>query len=268
MGQVETHEAWPRGDTVVVTGASQGIGREIAMEFGRLGAHVVVVARSEAGVRSTAEAIEDAGGRSLAVPTDVGDAAAVDNLRAAALEWSGSVDVLVNNAGIAGATAVLWEQSEEDWMKVMRINVTGVFLCCRAFLPEMVNRGSGSIVIIGSTTGKAPLFGRTPYAASKMALIGLMRTLATETGPAGVRVNLISPGPVAGERIENVLAKQAESRGTNAQAIRDSVLAAVPLRRFVEPSDVAKAAVFLSSPAAGNITGEDLNVSAGYASHG
>jgi NAD(P)-dependent dehydrogenase (short-subunit alcohol dehydrogenase family) len=175
---------------------------------------------------------------------------------------------LVNNAGIAGPTAVLWEQSQEDWEAVMRVNVTGVFLCCRAFLPGMIDRGSGSVVIIGSSTGKAPLFGRTPYAASKMALVGLVRTLAFEAGPKGVRVNLISPGPVAGERIDGVIAKQGETRGVDPQQIRDGLLATMALRRFVEPGHIAETAVFLSSPAAASITGEDLNVSAGYVTHG
>jgi NAD(P)-dependent dehydrogenase (short-subunit alcohol dehydrogenase family) len=263
-----TQSPWPQGRVVVVTGAGQGIGREIALEFGRGGARVVIASRSADRLGPVAKSITAAGGEALAVPTDVGDAAAVERLRDAVQEWGGAADVLVNNAGTAGPTAVLWEQSEEDWETVMRVNATGVFLCCRAFLPGMVDRGSGSLVVIGSSTGKAPLFGRTPYAASKMALVGLVRTLAFEAGPKGVRVNLISPGPVAGERIEGVLATQAQARGVDPEEVRDGVLATLALRRFIEPHHIAEAAVFLSSPAAASITGEDLNVSAGYVTHG
>jgi NAD(P)-dependent dehydrogenase (short-subunit alcohol dehydrogenase family) len=263
-----TQGPWLRDRVVVVTGASQGIGREIALEFARGGARVVIAARSDELLAPVAESITAAGGEALVVPTDVGDAAAVQGLCDTAQQWGGAVDVLVNNAGVAGATAVLWEQSQEDWESVMRVNLTGVFLCCRAFLPRMVERGSGSVVIIGSSTGKAPLFGRTPYASSKMALVGLVRTLAFEAGPHGVRVNLISPGPVAGERIEGVVAKQAQARGVDPEEIRDRLLSTMALRQFVEPRQIAAAAVFLASPMAESITGEDLNVSAGYVTHG
>ena len=127
----------------------------------------------------------------------------------------------------------------------------------------MIAQHSGCIVIIGSMTGKRPLFGRTPYAASKMALVGLARTLAWEVGSYGIRVNVISPGGVEGERIEWVIRKQAEAKGISIDEARREFTSSSPLGRLVPASDVAEAAVFLASDRAASITGEDLNVSAG-----
>jgi NAD(P)-dependent dehydrogenase (short-subunit alcohol dehydrogenase family) len=173
--------------------------------------------------------------------------------------------VLVNNSGIAGPMSVLWEIEPEEWDETIQVNLTGTFLCCRAFLPGMTSRGSGSIVVIGSVTGKRPLHGRTPYAASKLALVGLVRTLAWEVGEYGIRVNLISPGAVAGERIERVIEGQAKTKGVTIEDAREELAAGSPLKRFVDPEHVAEAVVFLASDAGSSVTGEDLNVSAGLA---
>src|SRR5205085_7689065 len=149
------------------------------------------------------------------------------------------------------------------WQETFAVNVAGTYLCCRAFLPTMIEQRSGCIIIIGSMTAKRPLFGRTPYAASKMALVGLARTLAWEVGPYGIRVNVISPGPVEGERIEWVIRKQAEARGISVEEARQQFTSSSPLGRLIPASDVAAAAVFLASDRAASVTGEDLNVSAG-----
>jgi NAD(P)-dependent dehydrogenase (short-subunit alcohol dehydrogenase family) len=177
--------------TVVVTGASRGLGRAIALGFAHDGARVVLVARSAGALETAAEAVRAAGGDPVVVVADITDPAAFDGLDEAS-------DAVVAAAGIPGPTAPLWEVSPAGWEETVRANLTGVFLTCRAFLPAMVARGSGSIVVIGSMTGKRPLPGRTPYAAAKTGLIGLVRTLAWDAGPHGVRVNLVSPGPVAG----------------------------------------------------------------------
>ena len=177
----------------------------------------------------------------------------------------GELDAIVCNSGIAGPTAELWKVTPEEWEKTLRVNVTGTFLVCRALLPAMVRRGRGAVGVIGSTTGKRPLYGRTPCAASKSALIGLVRTLAVELGPAGVRVNLISPGVVEGPRIETVNREQARAAGTSYEAVYEEATKATPLRRLVAPEDVADATVFLASDASASITGEDLNVSGGLA---
>lgn len=256
------------GQTVVVTGAGQGLGRVLALRFAAEGATVALVARSADKLDAVAAEIAGAGGSALAIPADLRDAAAVDAMAAAVSERFGAVDVLVNNSGIAGPTAVLWEQPVDLWEETLRVNVTGTFLCCRAFLPAMVERGRGNVVVIGSMTGKRPLHGRTPYAASKTALIGLVRTLAWELGPSGIRVNMLSPGAIAGPRIEGVIESQAQSRGISVEQARADFTSASPLGRLVEPDEVAAAALYLASEDAAGVTGEDMNVSAGMVTYG
>jgi NAD(P)-dependent dehydrogenase (short-subunit alcohol dehydrogenase family) len=247
----------------VVTGGGRGIGRAIALAYAREGADLVLAARSIEALNETKAAVESLGRKALIVPTDVRHEESVRNLAEQALGHFGRVDVLVNNSGIAGPTAPLWEITPADWQETFAVNVTGIYLCCRAFLPSMIEQRIGCIVIIGSMTGKRPLFGRTPYAASKLALVGLARTLAWELGLYGIRVNVISPGGVEGERIEWVIRKQAEAKGISLDEARQQFTGDSPLGRLVPPGDVAAAAVFLASDKAASITGEDLNVSAG-----
>ncbi len=248
---------------VVVTGASQGIGREIALECARQGATLVLAARSQAKLERTAQDVVEIGRQAMVVATDVTDESAVAAMSNSVLKHLGHVDVLVNNSGIAGPSAPLWEVSPDDWAKTMAVNVTGVFLCCRALLPSMTKRGSGSIINIGSITGKRPLLNRTAYATSKAALIGLTRTLAEEVGPYGIRVNLISPGAVEGQRIDRVFEMQAQAQGRSAAEIRAQFESLAPLKRLVDASDIARSVVFLASDDSSGITGVDLNVTAG-----
>ena len=194
---------------VVVTGAGRGIGREIALTCAQERGIMVLAARSVEALQEVADQIQSAGGEALVVETDVSNAEAVAGLADQVLSRWGRIDVLVNNSGIGGPSAPLWEVSPADWEETFAVNVTGVYLCCQAVLPSMIERQSGSIINIGSITGKRPLLNRTPYAASKAAIIGLTRTLAVETGPHQIRVNLVSPGFVAGERIEWVFEQQA-----------------------------------------------------------
>ena len=218
------------GRTALVTGASQGLGKAIALRFAREGATVVLAARSAERLAETAAEIEAAGGRALAVPTDLRDPASIDALARRVETEVGGIDVLVAGSGITGPTAELWKVSLDEWEETIRVNLTGTFLTCRALLPAMVRRRAGSVIVIGSTSGKRPLFGRTPYAASKLGLVGLVRTLAAELGPHGVRVNLISPGAVAGPRIEAVIQAQADAAGTTYEATLAQYAAETPLR--------------------------------------
>lgn len=251
------------GKVVVVTGAARGIGREIALRCAREGGRLVLAARSVEALQEVANQIVAAGGEAQVVETDVSEPDAVASLASQALSRWGRVDVLVNNSGIGGPSAPLWEVRPGDWEETFAVNVTGVFLCCQAMLPSMIERRSGSIVNIGSITGKRPLLNRTAYAASKAALIGLTRTLAVETGPHHVRVNLVSPGFVEGERIEWVFEQQAAQQGRPVEDVRAGAEKMTPLKRLVTAQDVAQTVAFLASDESAGITGADVNVTAG-----
>ena len=247
----------------VVTGGGQGIGRVIALTLAGAGADVVLAARTREPLQAVAAEIEAMGRRALVVPADVRREESVQALAEQALARFGHVDILVNNAGITGPTAMLWEVAPAEWEETFAVNVTGPYLCCRAFLPSMIERRAGSIIFISSMTGKRPLVGRATYAAGKLALVGLARTLAWETGPYGIRVNVISPGGVEGERVERVIREQARVEGISLEESRRHFTGDSPLGRLVPPQDIADAVLFLASDSAASITGEDLNVSAG-----
>ena len=247
----------------VVTGAAQGIGRVIALTLAGAGADVVLAARSRELLEATQAEIEALGREALVVQADVRSEESVQALAEQALAHFGRVDILVNNAGITGPTAMLWEVKPAEWEETFAVNVTGPYLCCRAFLPSMIERRAGSIIFISSMTGKRPLVGRATYAAGKMALVGLARTLAWETGPYGIRVNVISPGAVEGERVERVIREQARVEGISLEESRRHITANSPLGRMVPPQNIADAVLLLASERAASIKAEDINVSAG-----
>jgi NAD(P)-dependent dehydrogenase (short-subunit alcohol dehydrogenase family) len=247
----------------VVTGAGRGIGRVIAETLAREGADVVLAARSVDKLEATQAIVESHGRTGLVVPVDLTDRQQVERLAHTARKRFGGIDVLVNNSGVGGPSAPLWEVDPDEWEQTLAVNVTGTFLACRAFLPDMIARGRGSVVVIGSYSGKRPLLNRSAYTTSKMALVGLVRTLALEGGPHGVRVNLVSPGPVQGERIEWVIHRLQQAQGGTYEQARESLVRDSPFQRLVEPEEVAQAVVFLAGDRSSPVTGEDLNVSAG-----
>lgn len=251
---------------VAITGAGRGIGRACSLAFAAAGYDIAMGARSVDAMESNIPDIESLGQAGLVQKVDLTIDHDVAQFAEATVERFGRVDALVNNSGIAGPSAMLWEMSPEDWDATFAVNTRGVFLSCRAFLPPMIEaeRG-GSVVIIGSTTGKHPMYGRSVYAATKAALIGLTRTLATETGQYGIRTNLITPGAVTGARLEAVLSGMARQEGRDEETIRHEFEGRSPLGRLTTAEDIANAAVFLSSSRANAITGHDLNVNSGIA---
>jgi NAD(P)-dependent dehydrogenase (short-subunit alcohol dehydrogenase family) len=256
----------PLEDTVaLVTGASQGIGREIAVSFADAGAAVLLAARGE-GIYGTHDRIDelDDRGRALAVETDVTDEGSVRETVEAATEAFGGLDCVVNNAGIAGPTAPIEDVERDEWERTMDVNVTGSFLTLKHAAPSLRESDRGSVINVSSISGKRPLEHRTPYTASKMAVIGLTRTAAVEFGDDDVTVNAICPGPVRGPRIEDVIERQAERMGVDyEEAKRRAFTGDAILGDLVEPEDVAEMAVYLASEAGRHVTAQDVNVDAG-----
>jgi NAD(P)-dependent dehydrogenase (short-subunit alcohol dehydrogenase family) len=245
-----------------VTGANRGIGRTIAVALAAGGFTVAASARDPASLAGTVAAAGQAGGTAVPLACDVRDEASVAAMAAGA-QALGPVHAVVANAGVAGPTRPLHEITLADWRDTLATDLDGVFLTFRAFIPGMIERRGGSLIAISSMTGKRPLHGRTPYAAAKMGVIGLVRTLATELGPYRIRVNAVCPGPVAGPRIDQVIRNQAAARGITEEQARAAFTGASPLGRLVEASEVAAACSFLASDESAAITGEDLNVAAG-----
>lgn len=247
----------------VITGAGQGIGRAIAEAFAREGAHLVLAARNLAALEETRDLVTEYQREVLVLPLDLRQEESVRMMAEQALAHFKQVDILVNNSGIAGPTAPLWEISPEQWRETLDVDLNGPYFCCHAFLPGMIARRSGAILNIGSGIAKRPLPGRTPYTASKAGLSALTKTLALDTGPFGIRVNLISPGPVDGERLEMVLQRQAAARNIPFEAVKAGIAGNAALKRFVFAEEVANLAVYLASEAASGITGQDIDINAG-----
>ncbi|WP_255197665.1 SDR family NAD(P)-dependent oxidoreductase [Halorarius litoreus] len=250
------------GTTAFVTGASQGIGRAITLELARQGANVALAARSD-GIHETA-AETGAESRALPVETDVTDEASVEAAIGETVETFGGLDCLVNNAGIAGPTAPVEELTVDQWERTMDVNVTGMFRCVKHAAPHLRASDRGSVVNVSSISGKRPLENRTPYTTSKLAVVGLTRTLAFELGDDDVTVNAVCPGATRGPRIDDVIAAQADRRGVSFETAKRSVFTDdTALGRLTEPEDVAGMVAYLASDAARNVTAQDINVDAG-----
>lgn len=248
--------------TAFVTGASQGIGREIAVAFGERGANVVLAARSD-GIEETADLIGDPD-RALPVRTDVTDEPSVESAIERTVDTFGGLDTLVNNAGIAGPTAPIEAVERDVWDRTFAVNVTGMYLTTKHAVPHLRASDRASVVNLSSISGKRPLVNRTPYTASKMAVIGLTRTLAAELGGDDVTVNAICPGATRGPRIEAVIRAEADASGDSFEAAKRRMFTDdAVLGTLVDAADVAAMVTFLASEDARHITAQDINVDAG-----
>ncbi|NLW78978.1 MAG: SDR family oxidoreductase [Ruminococcaceae bacterium] len=253
-----------KGKVAWITAAAAGIGKATALLFAREGAKLVVCDIDEAGLQQLKGELEALGAEVLALPYDAGDTAQIDAVFNAMMQTFGTVDILVNNAGVTGPSKPVYEISVEEWDKTLEVNLRGSFYCLKLVAPVMIKNGGGKIVSLSSQTGKRALVERTPYAASKMAIIGLTRTAAEELGPHNITVNCVCPGAVEGPRGVWVRANMAKARGITVEELEKISLAGAPLRRRVPPEDVAQAILFLSDAERSNsITGEDMNVTCG-----
>ena len=241
---------------VIITAAATGIGRATAEAFLAAGAKLHVCDVDSDGLAAFKAEYPVIG-------TTVADVATedhVDQLFKEAMETLGGIDVLVNNAGIAGPTANLEECSPEDWRRTLAVNLDGTYLCTRRAIPIMKKSQAGSIVNLSSSAGIFGFARRTPYASAKWAIVGLTKSLALELGPFGIRVNCICPGPVEGARIERVIAAEAKASGRSPNEVRSSMVQYNALKTFISPKDIANMIVFLCSPAGARISGQALPV--------
>ncbi len=239
------------GKIVVVTGASRGIGRGIALAFASQGATVACVATTEAGAASTVASIEEAGGIGKAYACDVSSAESVDALFSAIGKDLGTPAVLVNNAGINRDSLVL-RMKDEDWDRVLDVNLKGAFLCIRAVSRTMMKARYGRIINVSSVIGLTGAAGQANYAASKAGLFGLTMSVAKEFGSRGITCNAVAPGFIETDMTEDLPAE-----------MREMVVKSAPAGRLGTPNDIAPAVLFLASEGAGYITGQTLTVDGG-----
>ncbi|HUG00406.1 MAG TPA: SDR family NAD(P)-dependent oxidoreductase [Longimicrobiales bacterium] len=250
------------GRGAVVTGGGRGIGRAVAEALAAAGAAVVVCARSAAELESTAAAIREAGGDAHAIACDVTDPAAVERLAGEAGDRLGEVDILVNNAGASFAQP-LRRLTLDQWNEALAVNATGPFLCTRAFLPAMVERGRGRVITVASVAGITGAPYIAAYAAAKHAAVGFVRAVAAEVAGSGVTVNAVCPGYVDTDMTRRSIDRIVEKTGRTEREARAAILERSPQGRLIAPTEVAHAVAFLCSDGAASINGEALVMDGG-----
>jgi NAD(P)-dependent dehydrogenase (short-subunit alcohol dehydrogenase family) len=248
-----TAEVSPR---VIITAAAAGIGRSIAEAFDATGARVHICDVDERAL----VAFRELHPHIPASLVDLRDAVAIERWLDVTLHELGGVDVLVNNAGIKGPTALVEDIDPVDWRECLTVNLESHYLCARRVTPYLKAQGGGSIINMSSMAGMVGYGMRTPYAAAKWAVVGLTKSLAIELGPHGVRCNCICPGSVRGDRIDRVIVAEAEQRGVAPDVIASEYVSGQSIKRFVEPTEIAALCVFLASPAASMITGQAIGL--------
>ena len=246
----------PAMQKILITAGASGIGREIARAFVKAGARVHVVDIDLAGLNALRA-------DSLAITTehcDLADLASIERVIPLAVETLGGLDVLVNNAGIAGPTAWVENYDPREWDRVMQVNLGATFNVTRLAIPHLKKSAAGCIINMSSAAGRLGYPQRSAYAASKWGVIGFTKTLSMELGAHGIRANAILPGPVAGPRMERVLEGRANASGRTVEQERVGALANQSLKSFTEPGEIAALALFLASDAAKTITGQALSI--------
>jgi len=244
------------GQRALVTGAGSGIGQVMAQHFEKAGARIWICDADTNNLEQSLKENPDWNG----TPCDVSDENQVDQLFKEMSDSFGGLEILVNNAGIAGPTAPVEEIDPDEWRRSVGVNLNGAFYCTRLATPLLKNSPKASIINISSVAGRLGFARRLPYASTKWAMIGFTESLAKELGPSGIRVNALLPGIVEGPRIEGVFQARAESEGVPYEEVRDRVLNNVSMKRMVSAGDVAEMAVFLCSEAGKNISGQSISV--------
>jgi NAD(P)-dependent dehydrogenase (short-subunit alcohol dehydrogenase family) len=247
---------------VFVTGAGRGVGRAIARRFGNLGYAVAAAGRSEALLRQLAEELTDRGSQTQVLVCDVTDRGSIRRSVAEAERQLGPIDVLINNAGVA-ESAPFPAMSDELWDRILAVNLTGTYLCTRAVIPGMFERGRGRVINIASVAGRKGFAYSAAYCAAKHGVVGLTRALAIEAAPKGVTVNAICPGWLDTDMTRESIERIVRATGRSAADARSSLERMNPQRRLIDPDEVAALAVYLAGPDARGITGQTLGVDGG-----
>jgi len=241
---------------VLVTAGAAGIGREIVRAFAATGAKVFVCDIDAVGLAGLEQEIPGV----LTATCDIANRSEIERVVAAAAAALGGLDVLVNNAGIAGPTAPIEEVRPDDWDKVVQVNLTGTFDATRLAIPHLKQSVAGVIIVISSAAGRFGYANRSAYAATKWGLVGLTKTLAIELGRYGIRANAILPGAAAGERLQRVFEGRAQESGQTVEQVQERAMANQSIKRLVDPRDIAALAVFLASDAGKAISGQMLPI--------
>ena len=236
---------------VIITGASQGIGRTMAIVFGESGANVICVARSEDKIKELSSEIESKGGRAIPIACDIGDGNAFSNTIKSVVDQFGKLDILINNAGIT-RDALLMRMNESQWDEVIQTNLKGAFFGMKAAIRPMMKNKFGRIINIASIVGLTGNPGQANYAASKAGLIGMTLSIAKEVGSRGITVNCIAPGWIDTEMTEEL-----------PENSKRDLLDRIPIGKIGKPENIAHAAVFLASDEASYITGQTITVDGG-----
>jgi len=252
----------------IITGGGKNIGKAIAIAFAQEGAVVMIVGRTLSDLEATCSEVQSKGGKISFIKADISKEEQVKQFVLEAVEQFGRIDVLVNNTGISGPTSKVVDMDLHQWNKTLATNLTGSMLCAREVLHHMIPRRTGTIINIVSEAGRAgdgragyPM--RSAYCCSKMGQIGLTETLAIEVGEYNIRVNAVSPGPIQGERILNVVRKRVEATKMSSDEILRDLVANCSLRRLANEEEVAAVALFLATDEASGVTGQTIPVSCG-----
>ena len=241
------------GQTAIVTGAANGIGEVIARKLANAGARVAIADIDE---QAAVEAADRIGEHAFPVRLDITDANSVEQTLKEVLAWTKSLEIVVNNAGLAGKAAPIWEQTDEDWNRVLAINITGPFFLCRAVIPHMRSRGYGRIVNIASIAGKEGNPNMAAYSASKAAIIGLTKSIAKEVATEGICVNAVSPAVIRTKMLNQLTPAQVSY-----------MVERIPMKRTGQPEEVAAVVHFLASRDCSFVTGQCYDVSGGRATY-
>ncbi|MFZ4413475.1 MAG: SDR family NAD(P)-dependent oxidoreductase [Bacteroidales bacterium] len=246
---------------VVITGSSEGLGRQIALQFAKEGAYVILVDRSVA--EETMKLIHKCNGKCDFVLCDISDEEQVVNMGLMVKKISkGKIDILINNAGFNGKANLIENMKLEDWNKTLGINITGTMMVSREIIPMLKANGKATIVNLSSNTGKRGLPFRSDYVCSNWARIGFTQTLALELVNYNIRVNAVCPGPIEGARIEQLVKMHSDAEGSSFEEMHKA-WENVPMKRFMKPEEVANVILFLASDDSNAMTGQAINITGG-----